>query len=157
MAATLFASCGGQTAAGPDRSVRILTGSPTTLDPAAQGDAGSAAITAQLFESLTSFDADLQVRPALAESWRFSDDGRQVTFHLRPDLTFSDGSPLRPSDVARSWMRLIDPAHPSPLASSISSLPVQSNSTASVSPAPRMAPVTQPKANSPPPLPSNRM
>ena len=85
---------GGQTAAGPDRPVRILSGSPTTLDPAAQGDAGSAAITAQLFESLTSFDADLQVRPALAESWRFSDDGRQVMFHLRPDLTFSDGSPL---------------------------------------------------------------
>ena len=32
-------------AAGSDRPVRILTGSPTTLDPAAQGDAGSAAIT----------------------------------------------------------------------------------------------------------------
>ena len=40
-----------------------------------------------------------------------------MTFHLRPDLTFSDGSPLRPSDVVRSWLRLIDPAHPSPLAS----------------------------------------
>ena len=117
MAATLFASCGGQSAAGSDRPVRILAGSPTTLDPAAQGDAGSAAVTAQLFESLTSFDADLQVRPALAESWQFSADGRQVTFHLRPDLTFSDGSPLRPSDVTRSWLRLIDPAHPSPLAS----------------------------------------
>ena len=117
VAATLFASCGGSTAAGSDRPVRILSGSPTTLDPAAQGDSGSAAITAQLFESLTSFDADLQVRPALAESWRFSDDGRQVTFHLRPDLTFSDGSPLRPSDVVRSWLRLIDPDHPSPLAS----------------------------------------
>jgi len=115
--ATLFASCGGQSAAAPDRAVRILTGSPTTLDPAAQGDAGSAAITAQLFESLTSFDAGLHVRPALAESWRFDDGGRQVTFHLRPDLTFSDGSPLRPTDVVRSWLRLIDRAHPSPLAS----------------------------------------
>ena len=74
-------------------------------------------ITAQLFESLTAFDADLQVRPALAESWRFAEGGQQVTFHLRPDLEFSDGSPLRPSDVVRSWLRLIDPAHPSPLAS----------------------------------------
>jgi oligopeptide transport system substrate-binding protein len=117
MLATLFASCGGSTAAAPDRPVRILSGEPTTLDPAAQGDAGSAAITAQLFESLTAFDADLQVRPALAESWRFADGGRQVTFQLRPNLTFSDGSPLRPSDVTRSWLRLVDPAHPSPLAS----------------------------------------
>ena len=115
--ATLFASCGGSAAAAPDRPVRILSGEPTTLDPAAQGDAGSAAITAQLFESLTAFDANLQVRPALAASWEFADGGRQVTFHLRPDLTFSDGSPLRPSDVVRSWLRLIDPAHPSPLAS----------------------------------------
>ena len=97
--------------------MRILTGAPTSLDPAVQGDAGSAAITAQLFESLTTFDLDLQVRPALAESWRFDDGGRQVTFHLRSGLTFSDGSPIRPSDVRRSWLRLIDPAHPSPLAS----------------------------------------
>ncbi len=115
--ATLVASCGGEAGAGPDRPVRILTGKPTTLDPAVQGDAGSAAITAQLFESLTSFDADLHVRPALAESWQFDAAGQQVTFHLRPNLTFSDGSPLRPSDVVRSWMRLIDPASPSPLAS----------------------------------------
>jgi oligopeptide transport system substrate-binding protein len=117
--ATLLVSCAGTTAAGPDRPVRILAGEPTTLDPAAQGDAASAAITAQLFESLTSFDADLQVRPALAESWQFASGGRQVTFHLRPNLTFSDGSPLRASDVVRSWLRLIDPAHPSPLSSLI--------------------------------------
>jgi oligopeptide transport system substrate-binding protein len=115
--ATLFASCGGQAAAGSDRPVRILTGEPSTLDPAAQGDSGSAAVTAQLFESLTTFDADLQIRPALAESWQFDDGGRRVTFHLRPNLTFSNGDPLRPSDVVRSWLRLIDPAAPSPLAS----------------------------------------
>ncbi len=117
MLVTLLASCGGSTAAGSDRPVRILSGEPSTLDPAAQGDAGSAAITAQLFESLTSFDADLQIRPALAESWTFADGGRQVTFQLRPNLTFSDGSPLRPSDVARSWLRVVDPKRPSPLAS----------------------------------------
>ncbi|MEA2611041.1 MAG: peptide/nickel transport system substrate-binding protein [Chloroflexota bacterium] len=117
--ATMVAACGGQTVASPDHPVRILAGTATTLDPAAQSDAGTAAITAQLFESLTSFDADRQVRPALAESWRFDAGGKRVTFHLRPGLTFSDGSPLRPSDVVRSWMRLIDPASPSPLASLI--------------------------------------
>lgn len=117
--ATLVAACAGSTAASPDHPVRILSDGPATLDPAAQGDAGSAAITAQLFESLTTFDADLHVRPALAESWRFEDGGQRVIFHLRPGLTFSDGTPLRPSDVVRSWLRLIDPAHPSPLASLI--------------------------------------
>src|SRR5918994_3846673 len=92
--ATLFASCAGQTAAGPDRPVRILSGSPTTLDPAAQGDAGSAAVTAQLFESLTSFDADLQVRPALAESWRFRGPRPPGEVPLRAGFAFSEGGAL---------------------------------------------------------------
>ncbi|HEY8819224.1 MAG TPA: ABC transporter substrate-binding protein [Candidatus Limnocylindrales bacterium] len=117
--AALVAACAGSTAASPDHPVRILSGTAATLDPAAQGDATSAAISAQLFESLTAFDADLHVRPALAESWRFEDGGRRVIFHLRGGLTFSDGSPLRPSDVVRSWLRLIDPARPSPLTSLI--------------------------------------
>ncbi|MDO8484930.1 MAG: peptide ABC transporter substrate-binding protein [Candidatus Limnocylindrales bacterium] len=113
----LLVSCAPSGGATTGRSVRILAGTPTSLDPAVQGDAGSAAISAQLFESLTAFDAGLQLRPALAESWRFDNGGQRITFHLRPDLAYSDGSPLRPSDIVRSWLRLIDPAKPSPLAS----------------------------------------
>jgi oligopeptide transport system substrate-binding protein len=98
-------------------TVKILIGAAGTLDPAAQGDIGSAAVSAQLFESLTAFDPQLQVRPALAASWDLLDGGRQIVFHLRPGLTFSDGSPLTSKDVVRSWMRIIDPARPSPLLS----------------------------------------
>jgi oligopeptide transport system substrate-binding protein len=97
--------------------VNILSGEPSTLDPAREGDAGSAAVTAQLYETLTAFDPGLNLRPALAASWNVLDDGRRVVFHLRPGLTFSDGSPLRAEDVVRSWLRIIDPAAPSPLAS----------------------------------------
>jgi oligopeptide transport system substrate-binding protein len=88
---------------------------PTELDPAQTGDAQSSAVIAQLFETLTTFDESLELRPALAESWRIEDEGRRVVFQLRPDLEFSDGSPLRASDVVRSWFRVIDPAAPSPL------------------------------------------
>ncbi|MGH2465191.1 MAG: ABC transporter substrate-binding protein, partial [Candidatus Limnocylindrales bacterium] len=98
-------------------SVTILGGEPTTLDPAVQGDLGSAQITAQLFESLTAFDASLSVQPALASGWVSSDAGRTITFTLRPNLKFSDGTPLTAADVVRSWLRLINPAKPSPLAS----------------------------------------
>jgi oligopeptide transport system substrate-binding protein len=100
--------------------VRILSGAPAALDPAAQGDVLSAAIGAQLFETLTSFDSSLTLRPALARSWDVEDAGRRVTFHLRPDLTFSDGTRIGAADVVRSWLRLIDPASPSPLASLMS-------------------------------------
>ena len=101
-------------------TVRILIGPAADLDPAAQGDIGSAAISAQLFESLTAIDATLQTRPALAASWELRDGGSTVVFHLRPDLTFSDGSPLTAEDVVRSWFRIIDPTRPSPLVSLIS-------------------------------------
>jgi ABC-type transport system substrate-binding protein len=108
---------GSPTSRGASDEVRILTGAPTTLDPAAQGDVGSAAVSAQLFESLTAVDQSLVLQPALASSWDVLDDGRRIVFHLRDGLTFSDGAPLRGEDVVRSWLRLIDPDAPSPLAS----------------------------------------
>lgn len=116
IASLTMAACTGP-AAGSTRVARILIGTPSTFDPAAQGDAGSAAVTAQLFESLTTFDADRQNRPALAESWQILDGGKRIVFHMRPGLTFSDGTPLQASDVVRSWLRIIDPKAPSPLTS----------------------------------------
>jgi oligopeptide transport system substrate-binding protein len=116
--AVLVGACGGQPIGGrAEGSARIALGAPADLDPARTGDAESSGIIAQLFETLTTFDASLELRPALAESWRVEDDGRQVVFTLRPNLTFSDGTPLRASDVVRSWFRVIDPADPSPLVS----------------------------------------
>lgn len=97
--------------------VRIAGAAPASLDPARSGDIGSAALVANLFEGLTAFDAQLNVRPALASSWDVDPEWRRVVFQLRPGLTFSDGTPLGSEDVVRSWLRLIDPARLSPLAS----------------------------------------
>jgi len=36
----------------------------------------------------------------LAESWKVSKDGKQITFKLRRGLRFSDGSPFSAEDVA---------------------------------------------------------
>jgi oligopeptide transport system substrate-binding protein len=96
--------------------VKIAMPAPASLDPARQSDIDSAAVAAQLFESLTTFDTGLVLRPALARSWDVAGNGQQVTFHLRPGLTFSDGTPLTGADVVRSWLRIIDSQHPSPLA-----------------------------------------
>jgi oligopeptide transport system substrate-binding protein len=119
VAACLVAGCvtPATGASGDDRPVRILTGGGSTLDPAAAGDAGSSNIIGQLYETLTSFDTTLTLRPALAESWDIQDGGRRIVFTLRDELTFSDGTPLTGDDVVRSWMRIIDPASPSPLVS----------------------------------------
>ncbi len=105
-------------AADPD-TVTIVAGTPSSIDPAKHGDLGSASYVSQLYETLTAVDTSLEIRPALAESWQLDEDGTRVTFTLRPDLTFSDGTPLRASDVVHSWRRLFLPGDPSPLASLI--------------------------------------
>jgi ABC-type transport system substrate-binding protein len=116
LVALVVGACGGTPSGAADGTARIALGAPTQLDPAASGDAQSAAVISQLFETLTAIDESLALRPALAESWRVEEGGRRVVFTMRPDLAFSDGSPLRASDVARSWLRIIDPGSPSPLA-----------------------------------------
>ncbi len=110
-------AAGERVTAASRQDVILLAGEPTTLDPAAMGDAASAGITAQLFESVTALDPALEVRPALARDWEVLDGGSRVVFHLRDGLRFSDGSPLTADDVVRSWLRIVDPEHPSPLAS----------------------------------------
>src|SRR3954454_10753520 len=95
-------------------------GKAAGLDPAAQGDISSAAVSAQLFETLTAVDGALQTRTALAASWSFGDSGRTVLPPLRPALRFSDGSPLTADYVVRIWFRIIDPDNPSPLVSLMS-------------------------------------
>jgi oligopeptide transport system substrate-binding protein len=98
-------------------SVTIFGGEPSSLDPAVQSDMDSAQVVAQLFESLTAIDTAGNVQPALADSWQSSNGGERLVFHLRSGLVFSDGSPLVAADVISSWMRVLDPAQPSQLAS----------------------------------------
>jgi len=52
--------------------------------------------------------------PELAESWRMSEGGKAITFHLREGLRFSDGSPLTAADVARTLTDALDPKEASP-------------------------------------------
>jgi len=40
-----------------------------------------------------------ETEPALAESWEVSPDGRVYTVHLRPGVTWSDGTPFTSADV----------------------------------------------------------
>jgi len=96
---------------------RIASNEPFTWDPAHAADAGTASVLAQVFEGLTAFDAQSNVQPGLAAAWEPANDGRQITFQLRPGLAYSDGTPIAAQDVVDSWLRLIDPGRPSPLAS----------------------------------------
>lgn len=116
------AACTGTFAQHGSVDARIASSEPFTWDPALAGDAGSASVLAQVYEGLTTFDANSNVQPALAESWLASDDGRRLTFQLRSGLRYSDGTEIAAQDVVDSWFRLIDPARPGPLASLVADI-----------------------------------
>lgn len=101
---------------GPALRLRLAQ-DPATLDPAFAVDAHSIAVISQIHDGLVELDpADLSVRPALAERWKISPDGRVYTFHLRPDARFHDGRRVTSVDVVHSFERLLSPEAPSPRA-----------------------------------------
>lgn len=62
-----------------------------------------------LFTPMVHFDQNLKPIPALAKSWEISDDGKLYTFELNEKATFSDGTPVRASDVIFTLRRIVDP------------------------------------------------
>ena len=55
-----------------------------------------------MYESLLTIDDSYMPQGCLARSWEESNNGKTWIFHLRDDVTFSDGTPLTAYDVAAS-------------------------------------------------------
>jgi ABC-type oligopeptide transport system substrate-binding subunit len=81
-----------------------------TFDPAIMGDAAAAKAITMTFTGLVGLNDNAQVYGQMARSWEVSDDGLTWTFSLKPDLKFSDGSPLTAADVVYSIDRAFDPS-----------------------------------------------
>ncbi len=64
-----------------------------------------------IFSSLVTVDNSGNPVPDLAEKWDISPDNLTYTYYLRPNLKFSDGSPLTADDVAFTLTLLNDPAY----------------------------------------------
>jgi peptide/nickel transport system substrate-binding protein len=77
----------------------------TTLDPHAVDWASHTGILANLYEPLVTMDAEMRLRPALAESWE-SPDPLTWVFHLRRGVTFHSGRTLSAADVVYTMHRL---------------------------------------------------
>ena len=63
----------------------------------------------QLFDRLVEQWPERTIVPSLAERWEIADDGLRYVFHLRPGLTWSDGTPLTAHDVEFGIKRVLDP------------------------------------------------
>jgi peptide/nickel transport system substrate-binding protein len=88
--------------------VAAIAGEPDQLDPHKTSAYFSFEVLENVFDTLVEPDANLEMRPALAESWTVSPDQLVWTFRLRHGVTFHDGSPFTADDVVYSYRRIID-------------------------------------------------
>src|SRR5215471_17836091 len=93
----------------PGTLVLGLDQEPPTLDPHASPSAVTYQIIASVTENLVYKGPDGKLQPWLAESWTSSKDGRSVTFKLRRDVKFHDGTPFNADAVKFNFDRIVDP------------------------------------------------
>jgi peptide/nickel transport system substrate-binding protein len=92
-----------------------LHSEPKTFDPLKVEDDASVAIRYLTGGVLVRMNRQTQaLEPELAQSWKVSKDGKQITFTLRSGISFSDGTPFSAEDVAYTVQQLMDPALHSP-------------------------------------------
>ena len=98
---------------GPTQLRLIEAEDAQTLDPALIDDPTSLQIGSEIFQGLTSLDANQRPVPALAERWELTDAGKTYTFHLRT-ARYQSGATVQAQDALTAWTRALDPATASP-------------------------------------------
>ncbi len=101
-------------------SLRVLSeAGPNSFDPIGVGvNRGSIQATWNVYDRLVRFGTKTQpdgtlyfdyfsIEPELAETFEVSPDGKTITFHLRRDAVFHDGSPVTAEDVKWSLDRTV--------------------------------------------------
>jgi len=88
--------------------IDAMTGEPSGLIAMIAGESAASAIAGNLFNSLLKYDKNLDLTGELAQSWEVSADQRTITFHLKPNLKWSDQRPLTSADVLFTWQKVTD-------------------------------------------------
>ena len=80
-----------------------------TMDPAEVFELTTGEIIANIYDRIMMFEPeDLHnLVGGVAESYQVSNDGKTITFKLRPGLKFHSGNPVRAEDVAWSLQRVV--------------------------------------------------
>ena len=99
-------SGGSLTVAGPLPIENLDPHGPSSMDGGTQ--LAARAIFSQLVISM----GGGEFAGELAESWSANDDASEWTFTLRPDVTFSDSSPVTAADVVASFERVLEAGGP---------------------------------------------
>ena len=92
-----------------EQTLRVnMSQEPPHLDPAKADDSISIQVLRSITYPLAYYDENLEIVPALADSWDISADGKTITFHLG-EHNYSNGEPIIAADFVTSFKRLADP------------------------------------------------
>lgn len=92
-----------------DQIVIGRLGDAAYLDPNQAVGVGEITITQQIYQGLVKASEDCKsIVPCLATDWTISADALVYTFNLRPDIKFSDGTPVTGEDWEWSLLRARD-------------------------------------------------
>ncbi len=85
-------------------------GDASNLIPMLAGDSSSHSVASLVFDPLLTYDRNQdQLEPRLASSWDVSEDGLEITFHLREDVRWQDGEPFTARDIEYGFKTITDP------------------------------------------------
>src|SRR4030081_2364083 len=88
--------------------ISAQTTEATGLDPQLVPALSRSRRSPLMYSQLVRYDADMNPRPELAESWQISPDGHTWTFKLREGVKFHDGQEMTSADVKFTFDRLIE-------------------------------------------------
>lgn len=124
---TLLAACGGGSTTTPNTNNQQATkqvlrfpnvgiSDIAHLDAASGPDSNSNLAIDMIFSGLVKLDRNLNVQPDQA-TWDISNNNTVYTFHIKPGITFSDGTPVTAQSYIYTWTRALLPDVKSPIAS----------------------------------------
>jgi ABC-type transport system substrate-binding protein len=113
---SLAAACGSGSGSSSTGSTTVTTSGasgtlnwewdlPTSWDPVTSTAGWDNHVLSLVYAGLTTMSPAGNAGPGLATSWTYAKGGKAVTFHLRPGLKFTDGTPLNAQAVAENIER----------------------------------------------------
>ncbi|RMF97826.1 MAG: peptide-binding protein [Candidatus Schekmanbacteria bacterium] len=95
-----------------DTIVEGSIGQVSTLIPQLASDSASHEVADLIYNGLVRYNKDLIIEGVLADSWKVSEDGLRITFHLKKQVKWHDGAPFTAKDVLFTYNLMIDPKTP---------------------------------------------
>ena len=91
-----------------------VIGDPQNWDPMDSFRMDWSIVATSIFEGLVERDLDMNIKPALATSWKILDQNKRIRFNLRKGVTFHSGHPFKADSVKYTFDRMLAKTSKSP-------------------------------------------